>query len=115
MEKDQRTDNHANRCYEQTSNKHGLERTRRTDLPKRQRLFPSFPLPELLRHLWITQTILVEVEYVHAQPVLDLAFPQIMQVRAPVPVFSQIVGHVPGQKNVPRIAAIHYPLGHIDS
>ena len=51
----------------------------------------------------------------HAQPVLHLALAQIMQVRLPVTVFGKIVSHVPGQENVPRIAAIHYPLGDIDS
>src|SRR6059058_2372833 len=38
-----------------------------------------------------------------------------MQVRPPVAVLGQVVGHMPGQKNVSRIAAIHYPLGNIDS
>jgi len=51
----------------------------------------------------------------HAQPVLYLALTQIVQVRLPVAVFGEIVSHVPGQKNVPRIAAIHDPLGHIDA
>jgi hypothetical protein len=36
--------------------------------------------------LWISETILVEVKQVQAQPVLHFAFTEIVQVRLPVPV-----------------------------
>ena len=81
----------------------------------RRRLLPSFPAPELLRGLGIAKIIFVEVKEVQAQAVLHLTLAQIVQVRLPVPVFSQIFRHVPGQKNMPGIAAIQHPLRHIDS
>ena len=63
----------------------------------------------------IAEAILVEIKQMQTQPVLYFAFAQIVQVWLPVAVFGQIVGHMPGQKNVPSIAAIHYPLSNIDS
>jgi len=79
------------------------------------RLFPSFSWLEFLRNLWIAEIIFVEVKEVQAQAVLHFALAQIVQVRLPMPVFGEVVGHMPGQKNVPRIAAIHYALRDIDS
>ncbi len=81
----------------------------------RGRLLPSFPSPEFVGDLRIAQIIFVEVKHVQAQPVLYLTLTQIMQVRPPVPVFGQVVRHMPGQQNMPGIAAIHNALGDIDS
>jgi len=52
---------------------------------------------------------------VQAQSMLYLALAQILQVRLPVPVLGQILRHVPGQKNMPDIAAIQHPLRDIYS
>jgi hypothetical protein len=79
------------------------------------RLFPSFPSLEFVRDLWIAQIIFVEVKHVQAQAVLYFALAQIMQVRLPVSVFGQVVGNMPGQKNMPGITAVHYALRDIDS
>ena len=81
----------------------------------RGRLLPSFPSSEFLRNLWIAEVVLVEVKQVQAQAVFHFALAQIVQVRLPMPVLGQIVGHMPGQKNMPGIAAIHHPLRDIDS
>jgi hypothetical protein len=48
------------------------------------------------------------------QAVLDFAFTQIMQIRLPMPVFTQVLRHVRGQKNMPGIAAIQHALRDID-
>ena len=47
--------------------------------------------------------------------VLDLAFTQVAQTRRPLPVLHQIIRHVLGEKNVPRVTAIHHPLRHVDA
>jgi hypothetical protein len=46
--------------------------------------------------------------------VLHLTLAEIVQVRLPVTVLRQIFRYVPGQKNMPGIAAIHDALRHID-
>ncbi len=65
--------------------------------------------------MWIAKIIFVEVKEVQPQAVLHLALAQIVQVRLPVPVIGQVLRHMPGQKNMPGIAAIHDALRHVDS
>jgi len=77
-------------------------------------MLPSSSL-EFLRDLWIAEIIFVEINNVQPQTVLHLTLAQIVQVRLPVPVLGQILRHVPGQKNMPRIAAIQHPLRDIYS
>src|SRR5438128_1550883 len=115
MEKDQRTDNQRNCRHKQSSYERELGRTRNANRMNRQRLLPSFPSPEFLRNLRIAEIIFVEVKQVQAQSMLYLALAQIVQVRLPVPVLGQILRHMPGQKNMSRIAAIQHPLGDVDS
>jgi hypothetical protein len=45
---------------------------------------------------------------------LHFTLAQIVQVRLPVPVLGQIFRYVPGQKNMPAIAAIHDALRYVD-
>ena len=47
--------------------------------------------------------------------VFDFALAQVMQVRLPLPVVLQVFRNALGEKNVPRIAAIHHPLRDVDS
>ena len=46
---------------------------------------------------------------------LNFAFAEIVQVRLPVAILCQIVRHMFGKQNVTRAAAVHYPLGNVDS
>ena len=46
---------------------------------------------------------------------LHFALAQVLQVRLPVPILSQIFRHVPGQKNMSCIAAIEHSLGNVNS
>src|SRR5437868_2251233 len=46
--------------------------------------------------------------------VLHLAFAEIAQTRRPLPVLDQIIRHVLRHEDVPGVAAIHYPLRHVD-
>src|SRR5437588_7145290 len=101
MEKDQRTDNQGNCRHKQSNYTRELGRTRSANWMNRGCLLPSFPSPEFLRNLWIAEMIFVEVEEVQAQAVLYFTLAQIVQVRLPVPVLSQVVGHMPRQKNMP--------------
>jgi hypothetical protein len=65
--------------------------------------------------LRIAEAIFVEVKQVQTQPVLDFALAQIMQARLPMPVLTQVLRYVRGQKNMPGITAIHHTLRNIDS
>jgi hypothetical protein len=47
--------------------------------------------------------------------VLYLAFAQIVQLRRPLPVLHQVISYSSRKKDVTGVAAIHYPLGHVDS
>ena len=46
--------------------------------------------------------------------VFNDALAQVMQVRLPLPVVLQILGDMPGEKDVSGISAIHHPLRGID-
>src|ERR1051326_7977822 len=46
---------------------------------------------------------------------LHLALPDVVQVWVPMPIVNEILGDMRGQKNVPRVTAVEYTLGHIDS
>ncbi|PYJ93281.1 MAG: hypothetical protein DME54_05855 [Verrucomicrobia bacterium] len=61
------------------------------------------------------EIVLVEINQVHPQPVLHPTLAKIVQIRLPVPVLGQIFRYMPGQKNMPGIAAIHDALRHVDS
>jgi hypothetical protein len=47
--------------------------------------------------------------------VLHFAFAEVTQTGGPLPRMDQIVGHTLGEKNVPGVTAIHYPLRHVDA
>jgi hypothetical protein len=81
----------------------------------RGRLLPPFLSPEFLGDLRIAETILVEVKQVQVQPVLHLAFAQIVKVRLPVAILRQIFRHVRRQKNVSGVTAVQHSLRNIDS
>src|SRR5438034_3473951 len=46
---------------------------------------------------------------------LHFARTEIVQERSPPLVFFQIFGDVFGDKNVPGVATIHYPFGHVEA
>src|SRR5438046_6855368 len=48
-------------------------------------------------------------------PVLDLALTEVAQPRRPLPGMDQIIRYMLGEKNVAGVAAIHYPLRHVDA
>jgi hypothetical protein len=64
--------------------------------------------------MWVAEIVFVEINQVQPQPVLHLTLAKIVQVRLPVPVLGQILRYMPGQKNMPGIAAIHDALRHVD-
>src|SRR6266516_6851005 len=79
-----------------------------------RRLLPSSSSLEFLRKMWVAEIVLVEINQVQSQPVLHLTLAQIVQVRLPGPVLGQIFRYMPGQKNMPGIAAIDDTLRHVD-
>jgi hypothetical protein len=70
---------------------------------------------EFFRDLPIAKIVFVEVKQVQAPAVLHFALTDIVQVWLPVPIVNQILRYMRGQKDVPGIAAIQHPLGHINS
>src|SRR4029453_11525773 len=64
--------------------------------------------------MWVAKIVFVEINHVQPQPMLYLALAEIVQIRLPVPVLGQIFRYMPGQKNMPGIAAIHNALRHVD-
>src|SRR5947208_15961692 len=78
------------------------------------RLLPSSSSLEFVWKMWVAEIVFVEINQVHPQPVLHLTLAQIVQVRLPVAVVGQIFRYMPGQKNMPGIAAIHNALRHVD-
>jgi len=60
--------------------------------------------------MWFAEIVLVEINQVQPQPVLHLRLAEIVQIRLPLPILRQIFRYVPGQKNMPGIAAIHDAL-----
>ena len=64
--------------------------------------------------MWIAEIVFVEINQVQPEPVLHFTLAEIMQIRLPVPVLGQIFRYMPGQKNMPGIAAIHDALCHVD-
>src|SRR5438128_8249232 len=78
------------------------------------RLLPSSSSLEFVRKMWVAEIVFVEINQVQPQPVLYLTLAEIVQVRLPVPVLGQIFRYMPGQKNMPGIAAIHDALRHVD-
>src|SRR4029453_5078437 len=75
----------------------------------------SFSSLEFLRDLRVANGLFVEVKQGQAPPVLNLALTDIVQVWLPVPIVDQILCYMRGQKDMPGIAPIHTPLGHINS
>ena len=63
----------------------------------------------------VTEAVLVEINKIKPQPVLYFPLPEVVQVRLPVAVLSEVVRHMLGQENMSGVAAIHYPLSHVDS
>ena len=51
-------------------------------------LLPSFSSLKFLRKMWIAEIVFVEVDNMQPQPVLHLAFAQIVQVRLPMPILD---------------------------
>jgi len=78
------------------------------------RTLPSSSSLEFVRKMWVAEIVFVEINQVQPQPVLHLTLAEIVQVRLPVPVLGQIFRYMPGQKNMPGIAAIHDALRHVE-
>ena len=57
----------------------------------------------------------VEVSNPDARAVFHFARTEVVQERSPLLVFFEVFSHMLGEQNVPGVAAIHHPLGHIDS
>ena len=70
---------------------------------------------EFLRQRRVTDFAGVEIRHGHAHPVLDFAFAEILQVRPPLAMLLEVFGYMFGKKDVPGIAAVHHPLGDVNS
>src|SRR5215472_15136310 len=75
-------------------------------------MFSSF---EPFRRVGIANLIAPKVDHSENGTVLDFAFPQLMQVRLPLPILAQIFCCTLRQKNVAGVTAVHDPLRYVDS
>jgi hypothetical protein len=64
--------------------------------------------------MWVAEIVFVEINQVQPQPVFHLTLAEMVQVGLPLPVLGLIFRYMPGQKNMPGIAAIHDALCHVD-
>src|SRR5262245_45047649 len=76
-------------------------------------MFPDHP--QFARQLRIANLLRVEVRDAYTHPMFYLEGANIMQERSPAFVFRQVLSHMTGKKNVPGVATIHYPPGHVDA
>jgi hypothetical protein len=70
---------------------------------------------EFCRQLRITKLIRVEIADIQTDAMFYLARAKVVQERPPLLMLFQVFGDMLGHEDVPGIAAIHHPLGHIDS
>src|SRR2546428_8090607 len=74
-----------------------------------------FRASKFLRQYGVTDFASVEIDQVYADAMFHLAFTELVQVRPPLAVMSEIFSNPAGKENVAGIAAIHYALRHVDS
>src|SRR5206468_7659287 len=72
-------------------------------------------LPKFLRHFGIAEFLGVKIDHRHMRTVFYLGITKVMQMPLPVAELFQIFRHVLGEQDVTGIAAIHHPLGNINS
>jgi hypothetical protein len=65
--------------------------------------------------LRVTQLLRVEIDQRNDFAVFDLAFANLMQIRPPASVMLEIVCHVPREKNMSGISAIHHALRDVNA
>src|SRR6516162_10879697 len=71
--------------------------------------------PQFARQSRIANLLRVEVRDAYTHPMFYLEGANIMQERSPAFVFGQVLSHMTGKKNVPGVATIHHPSGHVDA
>src|SRR2546430_5619385 len=81
--------------------------------PPRSTLFPYTTLFRSQRG--IAELIVIQAHDRDLHAMFHLARTKIVQERSPPLVFLEIFGDVLGKEDVPCVAAIHHPFGHVDS
>ena len=74
-----------------------------------------FTLPEFLWRLRVAQHVGAKIYDMHSNTVLHFALAQIMQLSRPLPVLHQVIGDALRKQDMTGIAAIHYPLRHVNT
>src|SRR5213082_3860480 len=116
MEEDQKSASQRQHCQKESSDERKFQPTQRADWTHRcTPLLPSLSAFQFLGNRRVAEAVLVEVDKIKPQPMLYLPLAEVVQVRLPVTVLSQVVHHMFGQENMSGITAIHYPLRNIDS
>src|SRR5438128_7600238 len=82
---------------------------------RRNRCWLFLCFSKLLRPLWIPNLIVIEIYDGYFLAVFYFAFAELVQTWPPARVLFQIIGDTFGKKNVSGVAAIHHPLGDVDS
>ena len=70
---------------------------------------------KFLGQLRVADFTVVKVGKADAHAVLRFAFAQVMEIGAPARILFQVFRHMPGEKNVTGVTAIHHPLRDVDA
>src|SRR5205085_9287517 len=65
--------------------------------------------------LWITNLIRIKVRDVYPHSVFHLKRADVVEERSPALVILEVLSHMMREQDVPGVAAIHYPLRHVDA
>src|ERR1700745_1804598 len=72
-------------------------------------------LLKLLRHLRISNFVIIEIDDRNEPTVFRFAFTQLMQVGSPTCVVLEVFSDMLGEKNVPSIPTVHHSPGGGDT
>src|SRR4029077_21246711 len=116
MEEDQKSASQRQHCQKERSDEPKFKPTQWADRTNGcTPILPSLPAFQFLRNRRVAEAVLVEINKIKPQPVFYLPLAEVVQERLPVAVLSEVVRHMFGQENMSGIAAIHYPLRHVNS
>ncbi|PYU11445.1 MAG: hypothetical protein DMG29_15880 [Acidobacteria bacterium] len=68
-----------------------------------------------MRQVRVPRRVCAQVVEVQPDPVLDLRFTQIVQQVRPGAELPEHFGHGARNQDVPRVSAVHHPLGDVDA
>src|SRR6266480_6207582 len=116
MEEDQKSASQRQHRQKESSDERKFQPKQWADRTHRcTPLLPPSPAFQFFGNRRVAEAILGEVNKIKPESVFYFPLAEVVQVRLPVAILSEVVRHMFGQQNMSGIAAIHYPLRHVDS